>query len=267
MPEGFLATVNRFRDKLNRCRKYIHYQIDPAAWEKEGLSRTNWLLTIFILIAVLTTVLETEVIIREAIPRVFRYLNKLFIVVFSIEYFLRVWTVSESTKYSAKWGRLRYIFSFWSIIDLAAIIPFIFTLGLVDSLLLRIFRVFRIFSIVKLGKYSLALRNVINGITRRKYELMWSLIAALFIILLSATILYLTEGKANPEHFGSIPRALWWGAATLTKVGYGGANPSTILGKLFAVIFAVTAVGIIAVPTGILAGSFYEVLTKNNEQE
>ncbi len=168
-------------------------------------------------------------------------------------------------KLHGKLGRLKYFFSIWSIIDLLSIIPFILTLGASDTLLLRIFRILRLITIFKLGKYSKALKNIIDAFNSKKYELIWSVGIALFVMFLSAIFLYLIEGKANPEYFGSILRSLWWGAATITKIGYGGAFPITILGKIFAVIFAIAAVGVVAVPTGIIAGAFYQVFSKDKK--
>lgn len=80
--------------------------------------------------------------------------------------------------------------------------------------------------------------------------------AALLVMLVAATVLHVTEGAHSPDSFGSIPRAMWWGVATVSKVGYAGALPVTIPGKVFAAVFAIAAVGVVAIPTGILATSF-----------
>jgi voltage-gated potassium channel len=120
----------------------------------------------------------------------------------------------------------------------------------------------RILALAKLGRYSSALANIVGAIQSRKYELLISLCTALLAMLASATVLYGLEGGNNPESFGSIPRALWWGVATLTTVGYGDVFPITVMGKIFAGVFALAGIGIIALPTGILAGAFADAINK-----
>ena len=161
-------------------------------------------------------------------------------------------------------GRLRYVFSIPSLIDLAAILPFLFVFGASDAYLLRLFRLMRILSLAKLGRFSNALKNISVAISKRRYELFMSLFAAIIVMLLAATVLYLAEGASNPQSFGSIPRAMWWGVATMTKVGYGGAFPMTVFGKICASIFAIAAIGVIAMPTGILAAAFSEAFQRNH---
>ncbi|HUG45706.1 MAG TPA: potassium channel family protein, partial [Sphingomicrobium sp.] len=85
-------------------------------------------------------------------------------------------------------------------------------------------------------------------------------------MLISASLLYWTEADAQPEKFGSIPRALWWSIVTLTTVGYGDAFPVTPLGQLFAGLFAVVGIMLIAIPTGIFAASFSDGLQRHRER-
>ena len=149
-----------------------------------------------------------------------------------------------------------------ALIDLMAILPFFLTLGIQDAFLLRAFRLLRLLTLAKLGRYTSALRNIYVALTVRRYELLISLFAAFLVMLLAASVLHLTEGAQNPDSFGSIPRALWWGAATVTKVGYGGAYPITPVGKICAAVFAIAAVAVIAMPTGILAAAFSEAFRR-----
>jgi len=188
-------------------------------------------------------------------------------VLFTLEYLTRIWVAGEISKYQGLKGRLRYMISPYAIIDLLAILPFLLTVGGADAYVLRLLRLLRIVRLAKLGRYSTALRIVIEAIYARRYELLVSLLAAFTLMLFSAAALHITEGANNPESFGSIPRALWWGAATITKVGYGGAFPVTVLGKLFAVVFAIAAVCVVAMPTGILAASFSSAFRQERERQ
>jgi voltage-gated potassium channel len=78
----------------------------------------------------------------------------------------------------------------------------------------------------------------------------------------SSSLLYLVEAEAQPDAFGSLPRALWWSIATLTTVGYGDVTPITVLGKLFAGVTAIAGIGLIAMPTGVLAAAFSDALQR-----
>lgn len=86
------------------------------------------------------------------------------------------------------------------------------------------------------------------------------------LIIISSTVLYLAEGSVQPEEFGSIPRAIWWSVATLTTVGYGDVTPITALGKVFAGITAMFGIGLVAMPTGILAAAFSEAFQNKRNQ-
>ncbi len=179
---------------------------------------------------------------------------------------LRLYAAGENEQYRGLVGRLRYVVSPTALIDLLALLPFLMTASLNDAFLLRIVRLLRLLTLAKLGRYSTALRNIGTALFRRRYELLMSLAAAFVVMLLAATFLHYTERDYNPESFGSIPRALWWGAATVSKVGYGGAFPQTVLGKIFAVIFAIAAVGVVALPTGILAASFNDAFRREDHR-
>lgn len=83
---------------------------------------------------------------------------------------------------------------------------------------------------------------------------------------MTSTLLYLVEGEAQPDNFGSIPRAMWWSIATLTTVGYGDVYPVTALGKILAGLTAITGIGLIAMPTGILAAAFSDAMQRQRER-
>ena len=97
----------------------------------------------------------------------------------------------------------------------------------------------------------------------RRDELILSLVAGLSLIVVAATALYLAEGGVQPEKFGSIPRALWWSVATMTTIGYGDVYPITPLGKVLASVTAILSIGLIAMPTGILAAAFSDGMDRH----
>jgi len=247
-------------------RRWLFVQLDATAWPGSGLSLANKLFAVTIFLAVAMAILETEPSYRAAVPNLFGVAELFFGVMFGVEYALRLWVAGEDPRYAGVAGRLRYAILPVALIDLLALLPFLLTAGLQDAFLLRMVRLLRLLSLAKFGRYSRALHNIFAALRERQYELLMSLLAAFIVMLLAATALYYTEGSHSPESFGSIPRALWWGVATMTKVGYGGAYPITVLGKLFAGIFAIAAVGVIAMPTGILAAAFSDAFQREREK-
>ena len=163
--------------------------------------------------------------------------------IFSVEYLLRVLVVKNP---------LKYIFSFYGIIDLLAILPF-YLKAAVDLRSLRAFRVFRIFRALKLIRYNRALQRfrIAAGIV--KEEIILFFIVTIILIFLTACGIYFFEHEAQPEVFSSIFHSLWWSVVTLTTVGYGDVLPITIGGKVFTFFVLIIGIGIITVPAGLVA--------------
>ena len=247
-------------ERRNLLRAWMYRQLSVKGRHGQGLSPCNVVIVVLIVIAVLVAILETEprIMADTRIAMVFRALNVVFAVVFTIEYVARLWIAGEETRYQGLRGRLRYALSLPAIIDLLAVIPFYLTFGADDAFILRLLRLMRILALARLGEFSEAARVLIRCVRRRGYELTLSFSVAIAVLVFAATALYLVEGHTQPDAFGSIPRALWWSVATLTTVGYGDVFPITVVGRVLAGITALAAIGLIAMPAGILAAAFSE---------
>jgi voltage-gated potassium channel len=252
---------------LRSLRLRAYRQLEPTAWPRKGLSPTNWLLAVLIIIAVINAVIETEPTISRGRERLFDNLEVTIASIFLVEYLGRIWTVVENPRFAGyRFPRLRYAVSPIAIIDLAAILPAFFAFGGASSLILRFFRVFRMIRLAKLGRASRAWQTIREAIYERRYEFGMVLGLVAVAVLISASMLYMAEADAQPEKFGSIPRALWWAIVTLTTIGYGDAYPVTSLGKAMAAIIAITGVMLIALPTGIFAASFTEGIQRHRQR-
>lgn len=250
--------MNDASPRSNTLRARLHRQLDPRSWPKSGLSPVNLMIVAFIVCAVVLTIAETEPTLRE-IPEfalLITISDQIFAVVFTAELIARVWSVGENPEFRGISGRLKYLFRPSTLVDIAALTPYYLTLGSDGNFMLRLFRFLRILMLAKLGRYSEALHVLSTALRRRRHELLISLAFAFVLLLISATCLFLLEGELQPEAFGSIPRALWWSVATLTTVGYGDVFPITALGKVFGGLTAITGIGVIAMPTGIIAAAF-----------
>lgn len=183
---------------------------------------------------------------------ILKILEIITVIVFSLEYLLRIW-VSER--------RLRFIFSFYGLIDLFAILPFYLATS-VDLRSIRIFRVFRMFRTLKLLRYSKAIKLFRQVFIDIKEELLVFFLASVIVLYVSAVGIYYFENAAQPEAFKSVFHSLWWAVATLTTVGYGDIFPITVGGKIFTYFILMVGLGVIAVPTGLISSA----LTKINRE-
>jgi len=179
----------------------------------------------------------------EGLKTALRIIEVVCVIVFSIEYGLRIYVAQKPFK---------YIFSFYGLIDLIAILPFYIT-RTIDLRSLRVFRVFRIFRALKLVRYNRALRRFHIAFRIIREELILFAVLSAIMIFLSASGIYFFENKAQPELFRSIFHSLWWAVVTLTTVGYGDVYPVTIGGKIFTFFVLVVGIGIVTVPAGLVA--------------
>jgi voltage-gated potassium channel len=158
-----------------------------------------------------------------------------------------------------------YIFSFYGVVDLLAILPFYVSTGL-DLRSLRAVRLLRLFRIVKLVRYSAAIQRFHRAFVIAKEELVLFFSAAAVVLFLSAVGIHYFEGQAQPEAFGSVFHCLWWAVVTLTTVGYGDVYPVTVGGRVFTFLVLIVGLGVVAVPTGIMASALSEARTMEDRE-
>ena len=248
-------------------RQSVYEELEPLAHERHGLSLTNKILFVCIIAASAFAILETEPTLVAAGNHGFRIAELIFGTVFSIEYLLRLWIAPCNPQWAAyRFPRLRYAFSAAAIVDFLAIVPTLFSLGPGGgSVLLRFFRILRILRLAKLGRMSHAWHDLATAVSERKHELALAVSIAGFVLLIASTLMYWAEAEAQPDKFGSIPRAMWWCIVTLTTVGYGDTYPVTVLGKMLSGLVAIAGIGLIAMPTGILASAFSDVVQRRRD--
>jgi voltage-gated potassium channel len=249
-----------------RMRRAIFVQLDPVGWTQAGLSPLNRLLVTLILLAVGTAIIETEPDIYSKAPRAFETLNLLFFALFATEYLARFWVcVERDNGLTPMQNRLAFLRSPWSLLDLFILAVSIAPILGSNLLILRLLRILRIASLARHGRLAEAMGHLRRAISARKFELLLTLALAGGLIIFGATALFWIEGHVQPDKFGSIPRALWWSVVTFTTIGYGDVSPITPLGKGVAGLVAVSAIGLVAMPTGILAAAFSDAMQRHGE--
>lgn len=171
------------------------------------------------------------------------------VAVFTAEYLLRILTAPR---------KLRYIFSFWGFVDLIAILPFYLGLAL-DTRSLRAFRILRMFRLLKLVRYSGAADRIAAAFRMVREELVVFSITSFLTLYFCAIGIYYFENEVQPEKFSSVFDSMWWAAVTLTTVGYGDVYPITVGGRIFTVLVLFVALGVIAIPTGLVSSALARV--------
>ena len=207
-----------------------------------------------ILVSVITFTVETLPGLSPAIMRVLQVSEVVITLLFTLEYVLRIVTSSK------KWS---YIFSFYGLIDLIAILPFYLSMG-VDLRSIRIVRLFRIFRILKIAQYNQAMARLAKAFMLARHEILIFLGATLMLLYFAAVGIYYFEHAHQPDAFRSIFDGLWWAVATLTTVGYGDVYPVTVGGKLFTFVILICGMGIVAVPAGLIAAALSKVVREED---
>lgn len=244
--------------------KYHVFDILVETDDNELIDRIVAVFLMFlILLNTIAVVLETVESLNQQYGAIFHALEVFSVVVFTIEYFLRLWIAPLEKRFSGRFGRLRYAVSMFALIDLVAILPFYLPLLFpMDLLIMRFLRVFRLFRLFKLNRYVRSLNTLDDILRNKKEELLVTLAMILMLLLFSASLMYLVEHEAQPDKFPDIPTSMWWAIVTLTTVGYGDAFPITALGKTIGGFVAILGLAMFAIPTGIIASGFAEEIQK-----
>jgi voltage-gated potassium channel len=211
-------------------------------------------------------ILETVDTVYNAAPRFFRGLELASMVIFTVEYILRIWSCTAEPKYSHPvFGRLRFVVSPLPIIDFIALLPFYLPfLGLGD---LRSMRALRLLAwAARLGRYFEGIRTFGNVLRSKALELVTVVVVLAIMLVLASSMMFYAEHQAQPDDFASIPEAMWWSIITLTTVGYGDVSPVTPLGKVMAGVIAVMGIGMFALPAGILGSGFLDEIQKRDRK-
>ncbi len=251
------------------------YEVLEIASTGDKLSRVVDVgLIALILLSVIAIILESVQSIDDLFHAYFFWFEVTSVAIFTIEYLLRIWSCVESvdnkkSNVSNFKKRSRYCLSFAAIIDLLAILPFYFMMfGLFGNADMRFLRAFRLLRIFKLTRYSASFDILTTVFKENLRAFAAAFFILLVVMLLAASGMYYFEHESQPGKFSSIVASMWWAFSTLTTVGYGDVTPITAGGKAFGALITVVGVGMVALPTGILASAFSEQLRlRNNKYE
>jgi len=245
-------------------KKKVHILLHPELGDTKWDKTINWFIIILIVLNIVAVMLETVQSIHEKYFHFFRIFDLVSVIIFTIEYLLRLWSSNHDPRYKhSVYGRLKYMKSTDAIIDLLAILPFYLHVMIgFDLRVLRILRLLRFLRLFRLTAYMKSAKMVKNVFKTRANELKLSLVLLLFLIIIASCLLYFAEHAAQPKVFSSIPASIWWSIVTITSVGYGDMVPITIIGKALTGMIALCGLALLALPAGIITAGFLEEINK-----
>jgi voltage-gated potassium channel len=248
----------------HKFKKDVHILLHPTEGNSRWDKIVNGFIIVLILLNLMAVVLETEPGLYNKYETFFKTFNLVSVIIFSIEYLLRLWSCTHDPKYQHWfWGRVKYFFSWEALIDLAAILPFyIGGLLVLDLRELRLLRLLRLVRIFRLTNYMKATQVITNVFKNRFQELMIAFLLTTALIIISACLMFFAEHNAQPEKFTSIPATLYWSVVTLTTTGYGDLFPITPLGRLLTGVILMAGIALFALPAGIITAGFLEEIRK-----
>lgn len=247
------------RGFIRRLRRGVYHALGGGVRRGPIVRAIDLALVVLIVLNCLVSILESDESIAFLHGPAFHAFDVDSVLVFTVEYVLRVWTAVEmpGTRFRHPvLGRLRYMVTPLALIDLAAVLPFY--LGILFEFDLRAVRVLRLLRLLKLTRYSQAMTIMVAVLRQEARAIGAVLFVFVIILVFVSSLMYLIEHEAQPEKFADIPQAMWWAVVTMTTLGYGDIVPVTGLGRILGACTAVIGVGMIALPAGVLASGFSE---------
>ena len=253
----------------HKTKKKVHALLHPEiVGDKHWDKIINIFIIILIILNVIAVMLETVKPLHDKYENLFHYFDLVSVIIFTIEYVLRLWSSNNEEKYNhSVYGRLKYMLSPAALIDLLAILPFyLHVIVGFDLRILRMLRLMRFFRLFRLTAYTKPAHMIANVFRKRRNELALSFILAIFLIIIASCIMYFAEHRYPDEQtskFNSIPATIWWAVVSLTTTGYGDIIPLTTLGKVMAGMIMLVGVAFFALPAGIITAGFIDEFRQN----
>ena len=251
--------------KTSELRRRVYLALEQGPVGESIAAVVDRLLIALILVNLVAVVLESVPSIEARYLTLFDTIEYISLVVFTLEYALRLWSAIEHGPHHhlvPAQARLKYALSAPGIVDLISVLPF--WLALVLSTDFRFILVFRMVRLFKIARYSPAMRSLLDVLYSERRALFGCLVIGMGAALVAASLMHLAEGKIQPDKLGTIPDALWWAVVTLGTIGYGDVVPITPLGKLVATGTIFIGLIMIALPVGIIANAFSEQIHRRD---
>ncbi|MBR3829392.1 MAG: ion transporter [Bacteroidales bacterium] len=232
--------------KYRNITKKEIYRIIFKADTPAGKRFDVWLL-VLIGLNLLVIMLDSFEAVHSNLRWVLKAIEWLLTIIFTLEYYLRIYCLSKPWK---------YVFSFYGIIDFLSIMPAYLSLLIPATqtlTVLRVLRTLRIFRIFNMQRFLQESFHLLNAIRRSVTKILIFMLFVFIAAIILGSIIYMFENGKNPA-MSSIPKAIYWAVVTITTVGYGDITPVTPMGQFISTLVMLLGYSIIAVPTGIVVG-------------
>jgi voltage-gated potassium channel len=250
---------------IHNLRRFVFNNLQNQ-YHDSWLSRyVDYFLILLILTNVAAVIAESVDTWYYPNQQLFIWFENFSIIVFSIEYLLRFWSIAERDLERRSWRqRWEWIKSPDALIDLIAILPAF--INFYVSIDLRFLRILRLFRLLKLTRYFASMRILLVVLNKERGSFQAVIFILIILIVTASSGIYLVENQAQPQEFESIPQSMWWAVVTLTTVGYGDVVPVTTVGKVLGAVITILGVGLAALPAGILATGLANELSQRKEE-
>lgn len=249
----------------SRVRRRVYEILDVGSMHDLTSRAVHAVLIVLVIVSVSAVILESVPAFEAPYATVFQAVEVASAVVFTAEYALRLWAGVEHgpLRGMPRWrARIAYALTPGMLIDLVAVVPILLTVLLPDDF--RVLLVLRLIRFFKLTRYSPGMRSLLEAIHEERRALAGCVIILGGLVIVAAAAMHVVERSVQPAQFGSIPAAMWWAIVTLTTVGYGDVVPATALGKVIAGVTALFGLIMLALPVGLLATAFAEVVNRRD---
>src|SRR5215831_11378392 len=253
-----------WRTRVDLRRRLYEILEHGAIGDRAGLI-VGRLIVVLIVVNLVAMTLDSVPALQAQYEPLFTAIELLSLVLFTIEYGLRVWVAVEHVPHrpsSERKARWKFITSPLGMVDLLAVLPF--WLALVLPIDLRVLLVFRMARFLKLARYSPAMRSLLDALYNERRALFGCFVILLGATLLAASIMHVIERHVQPDKFGTIPDAMWWAIVTLGTIGYGDVVPVTALGRVVAAVTIFVGLIMVALPIGIVATAFADEIHRRD---
>jgi voltage-gated potassium channel len=241
------------------------YQILEHGRRREPASRAvDWLLIALVLADVTATVAHTVPDIAAHHGAALQLLDRFCVLVFAIEYAARIWAAPEHPLMRLRTpagARLRFAATPLMVIDALALLPLLLELLFPRNELILLTRLVRF---LKLARYSPALATIGRLIASERRALLACLVIFTGALLAAAAAMHIVEGAVQPDKLGDMPKAIWWAASMLAKIGGGELTPLTTPGRIIAAITVMLGIVCFALPVAIIGRGFYEEIRRRD---
>lgn len=255
--------------KMRKIKTWLYNNLSDSLASQKERRAFDLFLVLLITSNVLAVILETEKDFYVRFGAAFRAFELFSVSLFTIEYVLRLWTCTCNPEFKgAVAGRLKYAVTPLALVDLIAILPFYLPMLMpFDMRILRVIRLVRLARLLKVGRYSETMKLFGRVLSAKRSELLATLFTLFILLIFSSGLLFYVENPAQPEKFSSISASVWWGAITLTTVGYGDIYPITPLGRFLGALISLLGIAFFAIPAGLLSSGFIEEHKKKRKEK